>query len=115
MLDVGQCEGTLSDGRPYAAELWAQDQATFLTMFFPRAEGEGLNDDSAADLIEREGLAKLGRKRAYCAIKPFDDDAGNPVWSLNLVVGDDDETYVVEDQFKFHPYPGQRRPSGEAQ
>lgn len=75
-IDIGHCEGTLSDGRPYAAELWAQDQVTALTIFFSR-DGLDLDDESGAELVEREGFARLGPKRGYCAVRPFVDDGGN--------------------------------------
>jgi|SRR6266850_1290196 len=56
-------EGRLSHGRPYAAELSAQDQVTGLTIFFSR-DGLDLSDASVAELVEREGLARLGPERA---------------------------------------------------
>jgi hypothetical protein len=78
VVDIGHAEGTLSDGRPYVAELWAQDQATLLTMFFAREGLSDMTDESGSSLIEREGLARLGPERGYCAVRPFVDGCGVP-------------------------------------
>ena len=34
VMDIGWCEGLLSDGRPFRVEMWAQDQVSCLTIFF---------------------------------------------------------------------------------
>ena len=34
VIDIGWCDGILSDGRAYRAEMWAQDQMSLLTIFF---------------------------------------------------------------------------------
>ena len=100
-LDLGWCEGQLADGRPYVAELWAWDQVTSVVVFFSRRNLEGLTDETAANILEREGLVTF-RKR-YCGVKPWTDASGNALWSVNLVVGDSDETYLT-DTFAFHAY-----------
>jgi hypothetical protein len=100
-LDIGWCEGQLKDGRPYFAELWAQDQITSVVVFFSRRNLEGLTDETAANILEQEGLVTF--KKRYCSVSPWSDSAGNEMWSVNLVVGDDNETYLA-DAFGFHPY-----------
>lgn len=102
VLDIALSEGQLRDGRPYRAELWAQDQVTCITMFIPRADGEVLDRPASAQLLEDEGLVRFGPKR-HCSAMPTEDDAGRPVWSINMVVGDDEETFL-EDSFRFVPY-----------
>ena len=37
VIDIGWCEGVLSDGRAFRAEMWAQDQISMLTLFFSTA------------------------------------------------------------------------------
>jgi hypothetical protein len=37
VVDIGWCDGVLSDGRPFRAEMWAQDQVSCLTIFFLRS------------------------------------------------------------------------------
>lgn len=102
VIDIGVSEGHLRDGRPYRAELWAQDQVTSITFFIPRTNGEILDDAATVRLLEDEGLVTFGPKR-YCGARPFEDDAGQPVWSINMVVGDDEETFL-SDSFRFAPY-----------
>ncbi len=34
VIDIGWCDGVLSDGRAFRAEMWAQDQVSMLTFFF---------------------------------------------------------------------------------
>jgi hypothetical protein len=101
ILDIGWCEGRLKDGRPYFAELWAQDQITCVVVFFSRRNLEGLTDETAANILEQEGLVQF--KKRYCSVSPWSDAAGNQMWSVNLVVGDDNETYL-KDTFKFLAY-----------
>lgn len=100
-LDIGWCEGQLRDGRPYVAELWAQDQVTSVVMFFSRRNLEGLTDETAANILEREGLVSF--RRRYCGLRPWTDASGNAMWSVNLLVGDSDETFLT-DKFAFQPY-----------
>ena len=42
VLDIGWNEGILSDGRPYRAECWAEDQVTMLTFFSPQPEWKNI-------------------------------------------------------------------------
>ena len=100
-IDIGWCEGQLKDGRPYSAELWAQDQSTCVVVFFSRRNLDGLTDETAANILESDGLVTF-RKR-LCSVAPWTDAAGNEMWSVNLVVGDEDESYLA-DTFAFQPY-----------
>ena len=100
-IDIGWCDGKLRDGRPYLAELWAQDQVSCVTLFFSRTNLEGLTDETAANILEREGLVRF--KTRYCGVAPWTDAAGNGMWSLNLRVGDANGSYLL-DSFSFHPY-----------
>ena len=34
MLDIGCCEGLLSDGRPFYARLWSENGTSSLSLFF---------------------------------------------------------------------------------
>lgn len=100
-IDIGWCEGQFRDGGPYLAELWAQDQVTSATLFCSRRNLERLTDDTAANILEQEGLVKF--RTRYCSVAPWTDAAGNEMWSVNLVVGDEDHSYLT-DTFAFHPY-----------
>ncbi len=64
VLDLGWCEGVLSDGRPrLRAELaWAQDQISMLTFFFSVLGLEGLDADAVYALVEhRRACPPKGR------------------------------------------------------
>ncbi len=55
-IDIGWNEGVLSDGRPYRAECWAEEQVTSLAVFFSAAGIKDLTNADALALLEREGL-----------------------------------------------------------
>jgi hypothetical protein len=105
VVDIGWNEGVLSDGRPYRVEAWAEDGLTSLTYFFARDGLEALSREMAAELLEREGLltyrSDTGRS-AYPA--EVADARGHPMWSINVVIADEDHTYA-EDHVSLLPYP----------
>jgi hypothetical protein len=89
VLDLGWAEGTLSDGRPYRAECWAQDQITMLTLFVPFKGMEHYNDEMFQALLSKEGLIEfLGEP--YVSAAPIQDVRGNEIWSINVVIGTED-------------------------
>ena len=95
-LDVGWAEGTLKDGRPYRAECWAEDGLTSLTFFFSTIGLEKLTDADFAALLETEGLLHFTGAERYVAARPLTDSSGNDMWSVNVVVGDDQSTFLVD-------------------
>lgn len=95
-LDIGWAEGTLKDGRPYRAECWAEDGVTSLTFFLSRIGLEKLNDADFAALLETEGLLRFTGAARYVAARPLTDSSGNDMWSVNVVVGDDENTFLVD-------------------
>jgi len=104
VIDIGWNEGVLSDGRRYRAECWADSQITMLTFFFSIQGMESNTDAMLGDLLTDEGLVQfLGEKR-YVATTPIVDAANNKMWSVNVVVGDDDNTFIA-DSLKLQPYP----------
>lgn len=109
ILDIGWAEGTLKDGRPYVSELWAQDQVTSMTVFISSQGIPSLDDDDSARLLEDNGLVEFGSK-TYCSARQFEDAAGEPMWSINLMVGDDEDTFV-RGSIPFFPY----RSAGEVE
>ena len=56
VIDIGWCEGVLSDGRAFRAEMWAQDQISMLTLFFSTAGLETLEPDAMKRFVEKECL-----------------------------------------------------------
>ena len=101
--DIGWAEGTLSDGRPYRLEAWAEGLLTCNTYFVAAAGLETLTREAAADLLEREGLLTyLGSFRsAY--VRPMQDAAGTQVLSINMVIADEDSG-IAEDHVPLNPY-----------
>jgi hypothetical protein len=103
-LDIGWNEGVMSDGRPYRMEAWAWDQTTSLTFF---TSMDGLPDRSKEDwatLLETERLVQFGnngRRTAYAV--PITDSGNQAMWSINVMVGAEDELYV-EDSIAILPY-----------
>lgn len=96
VIDVGWCDGALSDGRAFRAEMWAQDQVSMLTFFFSVVGLENLSNDEMTALVVREGLVAFREGPRYCGVRAYPDDAGNVLWSVNIVVGDEDHTYLSD-------------------
>jgi hypothetical protein len=96
-VDIGWNEGFLSDGRPYRVECWAHDGVTSLTFFISTAGLEQYNNVQFVELLDRESLVQWhpGVRRSAYAM-PFTDASGNSLWSVNLVVGDDNDTLVAD-------------------
>src|SRR5690348_2298215 len=104
VIDIGWCEGVLSDGRGFRAELWAQDQIDMLTIFFSAEGLADLDQQGLQALVVREQLvAFVDAATTFCEGRKYVDDAGNELWSVNIVVGADRGTYVG-DTVPFFPY-----------
>jgi hypothetical protein len=97
VVDIGWCDGALSDGRPFRAEMWAQDGVSMLTIFFSTIGLEDLDQVQIKKLVIAEGLARF-RPTApeRCESRKISDDGGNAVWSVNINIGDDDNTFLSE-------------------
>ncbi len=95
VLDLGWNEGFLSDTRPYRVEAWAEDQVRSITVFMSTNGIENYTNAQFADLLEREELIAYhpGRRRSAYAM-PCTDASGNSLWSVNVVTGDDEDTFV---------------------
>ncbi len=94
-IDLGWNEGFLSDGRPYRVEQWAEEQVTSVTFFMPTSGCENFSNAQFADLLEREQLLRYragGRRSAFAM--PCTDASHNDVWSVNVVCGDDEDTFA---------------------
>lgn len=103
-LDIGWAEGTLKDGRPYRAECWAEDGLTSLTFFLSTIGLQTLSDAGFAELLDAEGLLRFTGEERYVAARTLTDSSGHDMWSVNVVVGDDESTFLV-DQVQLQRYP----------
>ena len=95
-IDIGWAEGVLKDGRPYRMECWAEEQVTSVTVFFSSIGLEGLEPGAFAPLLESERLLTYGDPTKYygASAAPYVDSAGNAMWSVNVVIGDDEGTFA---------------------
>ena len=103
-LDIGWNEGFLSDGRPYRIECWTQDQITNVTVFLSTEGLENASNEQLADLLQRERVVgfKPGVEPSAYAM-PLTDAGGNSLWSINIVIGVDDEP-ARADSVPLRPY-----------
>ena len=102
-IDVGWDEGFLSDARPYRAECWAESGITMVTFFFST---QGLETSTVAQIMEilkNNGLIKPLNDHIYVTAMPMNDATGNDLWSVNIVVGDENQVYLA-DQLMLRPY-----------
>jgi len=98
VIDIGWCDGVLSDGRAFRAEMWAQDQISMLTIFFSTKGMSELDQKEIRTFVQNEGLVSFSENTdpKYCSAAKFSDDAENPLWSVNVVVGDEGKTYIAK-------------------
>jgi hypothetical protein len=103
-LDIGWDEGIFSDGRPYRAEVWADDGTTYLTFFFAVEGLESLDKASLISYLENEEVLKFLRADAvYVGAARIIDDESVEVWSVTIVVGDEEGVFV-EDRTDIKPH-----------
>ena len=95
VIELGWGDGLLSDSRPHCIAAWAEDQISVVTAFMPAAGIETHANQHVADLLERdEIIAYRPRRRRSAATMPVTDARGNSVWSVNVVTGADEDTFV---------------------
>ncbi|HXQ53513.1 MAG TPA: hypothetical protein VN802_20650 [Stellaceae bacterium] len=111
VIDVGWCEGVLSDGRPFRAEMWAQSEISMLTFFFSSAGIEGVNTEEMVRVLESEALfAFRDPAKKNCRAVMLEDDAGSPMWSANIAIGNDDESFLAQ-AVPIFPYSREGEPN----
>ena len=106
LAGVGWHEGFLSDGRPYRIEAWTQFQIVCVTVFLSSAGIEQWSNEQLADLLEREKIVRFhSGKQRYVDAKSLPDASGNPIWSINVVIGAYDEP-AIADYLPLGPFDG---------
>ena len=88
----------------YRVECWAQDQITSLTFFFSAEGLENYRDGDLLELLVEEGLIQLLSPNQHINAQRVIDRSSNELWSVNLVVGDEDNIYI-EDLVGLRAYP----------
>ena len=109
--DAGYGEGTLKDGRPYRAECWFEVNLTCLTCFLPTVGIENYSAEDFKKLVVSEGLISFddenflssGYSGDNVEAKKVTDASGNEMWSITVIIGDDDGTYA-DNLFKMKRY-----------
>jgi hypothetical protein len=79
---------------------------TYLQCFFSSVGLEDLDRDELQRYLEREGLVRFesaNAEKRYASGRLTSDDGGNPIWEVNIVIGDEDERYAESVPLK--PYP----------
>ena len=64
VIDIGWCDGALSDGRAFRAEMWAQDQISMLTIFFSALNMDEMDEDAVQKFVQEEGLVSFQTMQA---------------------------------------------------
>jgi hypothetical protein len=95
-IDLGWDEAFLKDGRPYRVEAWSDEGVTMLTYFFSTRGIETWSNEQLAKLLESEGLVRFLYPDRHVTAMPVTDAAGNDMWSVNVIVGTEDETYISD-------------------
>ena len=94
-IDIGWHEGVMSDGRPYRAEGWSEEEMVKLTVYFSADGLEGLKGDELIDLIVREGIVEFGPEEPQVTGHRQPDASGNELWAIEVLVDDDGWAYVT--------------------
>lgn len=78
VIDIGWCDGVMSDGRPFLAEMRAQDGISMLTIFFSSDGIDHLTSDQLKDLVAKEGIVTFRTEGdSYCEAAEYEDRVGN--------------------------------------
>ena len=102
-MDIGWNEGVTTDGRPYHAEMWAFDSVSMVTIFLSSRGMQNLSQEELVEYLEKQGLVKYFGEKKHLRCELIEDDAGESMWSLNITIGDDEETFA-DTGFAIKPY-----------
>lgn len=93
-LDISWQGGVLRDGRPFRGELWAQDSDHNHHLLFSTLGLENATKEDLERLVSEENLVKFKPGKRYVTPVKVKDASDHEMWSINVVVGDDENTYV---------------------
>ena len=102
-MDIGWNEGVTNEGRPYRAEMWTFDGVSMITIFLSSIGIQNLSKEEFVEYLETEGLVKFLGEKKFLRCELVKDDAGKPMWSLNITIGDDEEVFA-DTGFALKPY-----------
>ena len=102
--NIGWNVGMLEGNRPWFLECWATCGITLLTYFIPTAGIETCSRDDLIALLEGAKLFRiLDPQNPRTETRKCEDSHGNEFFSVNIVVGDEEGTYV--EGGKIFPFP----------
>lgn len=84
--DVGYRTGKLSDGRPYRMECWRMDDMVMVTIMFADKALSTYGRQDMLLLVEAEELVHFNGSKRSLQAAMTEDDAGNKVWALNIML-----------------------------
>ena len=94
--NLGWDAGLLEGNRPYFMILWATCGITILTC---HVSAEGIGEYGVPELLAMQEKAKLVKvldpSRPRTDIMKYRDGSGNEFFSVNICVGDENETYAM--------------------
>lgn len=94
VTNIGWNEGTLKDGTSYRLECWTTEGITMLTFFVPRDGLEEATGDELRDLLVDNGLLSFRTDRPYVSAGRWTNDEGREMWSINVILGDQEEMFA---------------------
>ena len=80
---------------PCFIEVWATDGFTILSAFIYAHDKNHLPCDEITKMLVEEGVFKLSDNYLKPETRLFIDSHNNPFYSYNIVIGDEDNTYVT--------------------
>lgn len=93
-VNVGWNAGIVEGNRPFFCECWAEG-ITVLTYFIST---KGIEEYSVEQiekmLADAEIIWYVGERKYPTSVQKFTDHEGNEFFSINIIVGDDDGTYI---------------------
>jgi hypothetical protein len=95
VIDIGWTEGLMSDGRPFRMEFWADNEGSMLTVFFSASGCADLSESQMTALILAEGFVTFHEGAEQRIGNMLIDPGGNAMWSANILVCDENQTFVA--------------------
>ena len=94
--NLGWNAGVIGGNRPFFLECWATCGITMLTYFVSAKGIEDYGTDELLKMLEKARLVKVPdpENPRTTAVK-VTDDHGNEFFSVNIVCGDEEETYTT--------------------
>ena len=94
-VNIGWDTGLLGGNRPYFLECWATCGITILTYFVSAIGLEDASTEELVKLLTDAGLFRLfDPENPSASVMKFEDSRGNEFFSINVTVGDEEETYL---------------------